>query len=414
MSEASARLGHTAAVDTRKKPTATLILVLLGVSYVFNSMDRQAFPALLSRINDEYQLTLAQGGFLSTVFAINIALFGACGAWFMRRFGRRATIVGGMLSYSLFTFLTPLASSFVGLAVYRGLTGAGEALHICAMFSCVGAYFGARRGTAIGIINACFGVGAFLGPVLATMMFAHTDSWRLPFYAFGVGGAIVACIIWLAVPKEFTEVEDTEGLAKGSTAASAGGPVVLFNRNLVMSALAFALVGLSFFAFTALYATYLRTQLGYSVSAAGTLFGLYGIGSLAGFFCGWLGDTLGTRGWIAALAALAAVALLLFHGPDSFAMQAVFSICFGVLVTGYLYPRFMTVLQRNVPAHQVNYAVPVGMVAFYAPGLFAGYVFGRLAELLDWSTASLLVLVLPPLLGVVLTSFYRKHDARGA
>lgn len=385
------------------------ILALLGISYIFNSMDRQAFPALLGQINQDYQLTLAQGGFFSTIFAINIALFGACGAWFMKRFGRRATIVGGMLSYSLFTFLTPTAGSYIGLAAYRALTGAGEALHICAMFSCVGAYFGARRGMAIGIVNACFGIGAFLGPVLATTLFEATGSWRIPFYVYGIAGAVVACVIWFGVPKEFSECNDTEGMKD----TSSGGPAALLNRNLLIAAAAFALIGFSFFAFTSLYATYLRTHLGYSVSAAGTLFGLYGIGALGGFFGGWLGDKLGVRGWVGAMILLCIVAFLLFNGTAAYGVQAVLAVSFGLLVSGYLYPRFMAVLQRNVPSRQINYAVPIGMIAFYTPGLVAGYAFGKLVDQIGWSAAAFFLLAVPPLLASLLTLFYRRRNARG-
>jgi MFS family permease len=385
-------------------------LALLGASYVVNAMDRQAFPALLGPINREYALTLAQGGFLSTIFAINIALFGACGAWFMQRFGRRATIVGGMLSYSLFTCLTPFATSFAELAVYRALTGAGEALHICALFSCVGAYYGTRRGTAVGAINACFGIGAFLGPVLAAQLLVQTGSWRTPFYMFGIAGAAVALLVWRMVPADFSEARDTEGASGLATS----GAQRLWNRNLIVSAASFALVGLGFFAFLSLYAVYLRTQLGYSVSEAGTAFGLYGIGSLGGFFGGWLGDRWGTRGLFVATVGLAVIGFLLFHGPASFGAQCALSLCFGLLVSGYLYPRFVCVLQRNVPTHSINVATPIAMVSFYTPGLFAGYLFGRLTEAMGWSVAATAVIVVPAALAMILTLCYRGAAARGA
>jgi MFS family permease len=385
-------------------------LIVLGSSYVINAMDRQAFPALLGQIGRDYSLTLAQGGLLSTVFAINIAIFGACGAWFMRRFGRRATIVGGMLSYSLFTCLTPLATSYSQLVIYRALTGAGEALHICALFTCVGAYYGTRRGTAIGIVNACFGIGAFLGPVLASSLMTQIGSWRAPFYIFGVAGACIAIIVWRVVPSEFSEARDTEGAFGGAE----NDPRRFWNRKLIVSAASFALVGLGFFAFVALYATYLRTQLGYSVARASMVFGLYGIGSLGGFVGGWLGDRWGEHGLLAATLALGVVGFLLFHGTASFGAQAALSLCFGLLVSGYLYPRFVCVLQRIVPPLQMNAATPIAMVSFYAPGLFAGYLFGKLTEVLGWSAASSLVIVVPAALATALMLCNRGGGSRGA
>jgi predicted MFS family arabinose efflux permease len=386
-------------------------LAILGLSYILNSIDRQALPALLGEIRRDYDFTLAQGGLLSTIFAINIAIFGACGAWFMKRFGRRATLIGGILFYSLFTFLTPLASSFAGLATYRALTGAGEALHICAMFSCVGAYFGARRGAAIGAINACFGIGAFVGPVLATLLLSQTGSWRIPLYGFGLAGVAVVLLVWLLVPSEFSEARDLEGAVPAPQSAT--GQRLVISRNLVVSALGFALIGLSFFAFTSLYATYLRTQLGYSTADASAVYGLYGIGSLGGLFCGWLGDRWGKRGLLAVTLSLSLVGVLLFQGPTAHAAQGALSLCFGLFVSGYLYPRFVSVLQRNVPATHINTATPIAMVSFYTPGLIAGYLFGLLIESIGWSTAALLVIALPPLLAFLLTLAYRPEHARG-
>jgi MFS transporter, DHA1 family, inner membrane transport protein len=161
------------------------IVVLLGISYMFNSMDRQVFPALLSAISPQYGLTLPQAGLVSAIFTVTVAIFGALSGWFMIRFGRKAVLVGGLVAYSMFTLITPLAGGFLSLAAFRTLTGAGEAPQIGAIYACLGGYFGSRRGTFMGIIQAFFGLGALLGPVLGTRLFAWSGSWQLSFYVFG-------------------------------------------------------------------------------------------------------------------------------------------------------------------------------------------------------------------------------------
>lgn len=387
-----------------------LLVALLGASYIINSVDRQALPAVLGPISSEFGLSLSQAGLLGTAFALNIAVFGAFGAWFMRRLGRKKTLLGGMLFFSLFTLLTPLAGNYRSLVTYRALTGAGEALHIAAMFSCVGAYFGARRGMYIGIVNACFGIGAFIGPVLATGLLGMSGSWRTGFYLFGIGGFILAGIIALTIPAHFTEARDTEGMRTATSGASGH----VFNLNVLLAAAVFALVGLGFFAFVALYATYLRVALGFSTAAASGLFGLYGIGTLTGVIGGWLGDRWGTRGLRSALVLLALVGYFLFHAPALFWLQGSLAVAYGALVSGYLYPRLLAVLQRSVAAEHVNAAVPIGMVAFYSPGFFAGLLFGRAAESLGWHDASLLVIVLPAVAALLLTLMYRSAQSRGA
>ncbi|WP_225031181.1 MFS transporter [Paraburkholderia sp. XV] len=413
MSDTITQSKHSAVTpdDTLSRPALAFILLILSVSYLFNGMDRQMLPALLGQINADYHLTLAEGGFLSTAFAFNIALFGAFSGWCMKRFGRRSTLVGGLLAYSLFTFLTPFSNDFVGLAVYRALTGAGEALHICAIFSCVGAYFGARRGAAMGVINASFGVGAYLGPVLGTLLFAMTGSWHTPFYAYGVAGAVAALLVLLFVPKHFSEARDLEGVTDVPN-VEVGEPVRILNRNLVIVALAFALLGISFFSFTALYAVFLHTQLHYTIPAAGATLGMYGIGSLFGIVGGWLGDRLRTPGMLVATLLLAATGHLLFHGPTSPFLQGGLSFAFGMLVSGYLYPRFISVLQRNVPAKDVSHAVSIGLPFFYIPGMAAGYSFGHLVEHFGWSPGATLMLTVPPLFAFLLLLAYRPQLSR--
>src|SRR6201987_3205698 len=97
------------------------IVALLGISYMFNSMDRQVFPALLSAVIPQYGLTLPQAGFVSTVFTVMVAIFGALSGWFMAGVGRKAGLGGGRLGYSLLTLINPLATGFTTLSLYRTL-----------------------------------------------------------------------------------------------------------------------------------------------------------------------------------------------------------------------------------------------------------------------------------------------------
>ena len=389
-----------------------MILLVLGVSYMINAMDRQVFPAVLGPITTEYGLTLSSGGFLSNSFTLTVAIFGALSGWFMARFGRRRTLIGGMIAFSIFTALTPMAQGFSSLALFRSLTGGGEALHIGVIFACIGAYFGENRGMAIGVINAFFGLGSFLGPVLGSILLQKTGSWRTPFYVYTAFGIACALLVWMLIPKSFLEVTDTEGAGAGSQEAR---PPLrqLFSRNLILCAVSFGLVGFCMFSYMSLYATYLRTQLGYTTVAAAATFGMYGVGTLGGFFGGWLSDKLGTRGMLGALFALAAISYALFNGYESQGLQSVLSIAFGFLISGYLYPRCMATMQRNVAPAHVGYAMAVAIPMFYLPGLLAGYVFGQLTQSLGWGAAAIYCLSAPALLATVLLLFYRPSEARG-
>lgn len=393
-------------VDSDARPSsmrlAIGLVLLLGVSYMFNAMDRQVFPALLGSIRAEYGLTLPEAGFVSTVFTVNVAIFAALSGWFMAKFGRRYVLLGGLVSYSLFTLLTPFATGFVSLTFLRALTGVGEALQVGAVFACMGAYFGARRGAAMGAMQTFFGLGAFLGPVLGTRLESWADSWSASFYVYGVAGILVAIVAAIAMPMEFTDAGPSPSLVRDTEKTTD----TIWTHNLILSAVSFGLVGFSFFSYSALYASYAHTVLGFSVVDAGAALGMYGIGAMLGVVGGWLGDRISNKSIVAGLLLMATAGYVLFHGVAHFRLHLLLSLVFGLTMSGFLFTRFMAVVQRSVDPSRIGHAGAVALAAFYIPGPFAGWLFGKLVETAGWSAASLLVVVGPPLLGVILMSLY--------
>jgi predicted MFS family arabinose efflux permease len=284
----------------------------------------------------------------------------------------------------------------------RALTGVGEALQVGAVFACMGAYFGARRGAAMGAMQTFFGLGAFLGPVLGTRLESWANSWSVSFYAFGVAGIAMAIVAAVVIPLEFTDAGPTPSLARNAEMPTAS----IWTRNLILSAVSFGFVGFSFFSYSALYANYAHTVLGFSVVDAGAALGMYGIGAMLGVFGGWLGDKISNRSIIGGLLLMATAGYVLFDGVPQFRLHLLLSLVFGLTMSGFLFTRFMSVVQRSVDPSQIGHAGAVALAAFYIPGPFAGWLFGKLVETAGWSTASLLVVVAPPLLGVVLMSLY--------
>jgi MFS transporter, DHA1 family, inner membrane transport protein len=390
---------------------ALAIVGLLGVSYMFNSMDRQVFPALLSAIIPRYGLTLPQAGFVSAVFTVMVAVFGALSGWFMSRFGRKAVLVGGLVAYSIFTLVTPLATGFVSLTTYRTLTGAGEALQVGAVFACLGGYFGERRGTFMGIIQAFFGLGALLGPVLGARLFLWSGAWEVPFYVFGGAGILMAFVIAVSVPRQFSDASEDDcrsELTPGATASA------LLSRNVLLTTAAFFLIGTSFFSYTALYATYLHNNLGFSVTEASTSLGMYGLGALGGVIGGWLGERLGPGGVSACFLVLAATGFALFNIAVYPAAHAALSLLFGLMVSGLLFARLMSMLQLSVHPERIGAAVALGLGGFYTPGPLAGYLFGKLAVVLGWGPAAVSTITLPAVIAASLMCFFEMRSMRTA
>ena len=408
--DASADLGPTPKATPPMTAGLVGIILILGCSYTFNGMDRSVFPALLSPINKEFGLSVAQGGFLSNIFTLNIALFGASAGWFMGRFGRKWTLVGGWIAYSIFTLLIPLAHAYPALAFFRAMTGAGEALQIAASYSMLGAFFAHRRGAFLGIHNAFFAIGTFLGPFIGTHMFAALGSWRPPFYLYGITGVAAALGVIFLVPSSFSEKVDAEEV---SMAGAEGCPEGLINLNSALCVIAFFLTGFSFLAYTALYTLFLRDSLGYSVVAAGTAFSMYGIGGLTGLVGGWVSDVLRRYGLGLSLAVMAGSGYLMFNGVSSLPAQMLLSFVFGAMLSGFLYPRFMAVAQRSVRPHHIGGAMSMMLPAFYLAGFISAPVFGSLAPLIGWANAGTVSITLPAAAAGLITLLISPARMRG-
>jgi predicted MFS family arabinose efflux permease len=258
----------------------------------------------------------------------------------------------------------------------------------------------------MGIVQAFFGLGALLGPILGTRIEAASQSWSLSFYAFGVAGIVVAIVAAVAIPKGFTNAGEDHQQAKAMTVTSYEESHPLLSRNLLLSAGAFAMVGLSFFSYAGLYATFLHSERGFSVVAAGSALGMYGLGAMGGAVGGWLGDRAGRLGTLAALFLLGGSGYALFHLDATPVVHSALSLTFGLMQSGFLFPRLMTLTQYSAHPQNIGYAGSIGLAGFYVPGAFSGLLFGAAVNAWGWSTASTLMVTLPPMLGVILMCFY--------
>ncbi len=384
-------------------------MIVCSLSYVINAMDRQVFPSLLVAIDKHYNFALPQGGLLATIFTLGLGLCGILAGTMVQRYGRKNTMLIGIAIYSIFTLLTGVAVGFADMFLYRAFTGAGEAMQNAALFTAVGTYFYRNRAMALGVLNFAYGIGGFFGPLFGTQIFARTGTWQTPFYIYGVLGLIFTVLIALVVPKVFTEAADRA--VPDAASDRSGGK--LWNRNVVLCAITAAVIGVSMYGYIGLYATYLRTELHYSVPAAGFALSMFGIGALMGIPAGWLGDRFRQRNVIlAALVGAMIVGYALFHGFEAPAQQAVLSFLEGTFASGFLFVNVYALIQRSAPPDRVAAASGIFVTCLYLGAAFAGYLFGSLAKAYGWGTAAVIQLDLIVVIGIAAMLMFDDRAAR--
>lgn len=369
---------------------AAAFFAICAATYVVNAADRMIFPVVLRPLANEYGFTLAQGGFLATIYLLGLGIGGIGTGYLIDRLSRKSSMIIGILVYSLFTILTAAAFGFLDMALYRTLTGVGEAMQNVALVIAVCAFYPGARTFAIGLIQCALGFGQFIGPRLGAALLADTGDWRVPFYAFGAVG-LVGAVAVVFVSKGFTE-------QRGPTAAQAASdahiPPGLWNRNFCCVLLAVTLRSFPFFAFLGLYTTFLTAELDFPLATAAAALSLFGLGPFFSPLAGYIADRMNQKTFqIVCLAAMAVAGFLIFNVATSPFEHQALSFVEGI-AGGFAYVNGYSLAQRSVKNSMIGQASGFYYAASTFPAAVSGYFMAKLVEIFGWGAGATLMMSL--------------------
>ena len=139
-------------------------------------------------------------GFVLSSFFIGYLAFQVIGGWLANRFGGRTVLGIALISWSIFTFFTPIAAS-VSLSLLiavRIAMGAGEASLAPSAFNIFSRWAPEKeKATIITIFSAAATMGTLLALIL-TGWITQRYGWEMSFYIFG-GAGIVLAMCWYKV-----------------------------------------------------------------------------------------------------------------------------------------------------------------------------------------------------------------------
>jgi len=285
--------------------SASLVLALLLIAYIFNFLDRQILGILGPGIQADLHLSNAQFGAIGgTAFALLYAGLGIPLAYLADRTSRSAVVAGSVVVWSAFTALCGAAGGFWSLFLFRLGVGVGEAGGVAPSYALIADYFPPeRRARALAIfslgIPLGLGGGAFVGARLADWF-----GWRAAFVIMGLAGLALA-------PVMRAVVRDLPRPAATSARIPLGTVFPIVARKPAFWLLAFASSASSLCGYGLALWTPKVMMLSFGldlVSTGNFLASVLLIGGCAGVFAGgWLADRLGVRdhGWYAKLPAIA-------------------------------------------------------------------------------------------------------------
>ena len=175
------------------------ILFFLFVATGLSFLDRQVLSMTIIKIQEAFQFTDVQYGWVNTRFLISYALMFTIGGRLMDTVGSKIGLALSVGLWSVAASLHGVMGGFYQLLVFRFLLGAGEGGCFPGAAKAVYTWFDEkRRGFANGIAIGGSAIGAVIAPPL-TILISDSLGWRWSFIMPGIIG-IIWVIGWLIIP----------------------------------------------------------------------------------------------------------------------------------------------------------------------------------------------------------------------
>jgi predicted MFS family arabinose efflux permease len=357
------------------------LLSVLTLTFGFVFFDRAAMSFLAPFVARELALNNVQIGLLASALSATWAVSGyTVGRICDRRGNYRVILVGAMVVFSLCSFVSGLATSFIMLLLTRALMGAAEGPVLpIAQTLMAQASSESRRGFNMGTMQTfgSYALGAFLAPIVLISIASHWG-WREAFFVAGVPGLICAVAAWGTVRDPSRRPATAGSMARTSSSLRE----MLRHRNIrLCMALAGLLVGTVMLGFVFL-PVYFAHALRMSPTEISIMMSMMGLSSvISGLLVPGISDRVGRKPVMLVTAILALLmpigAIFLWQTPVVLA-----AMLFIGCSVGSLAPMLMaTVPAETIAGERVAAAIGLVMgIGEIVGGVITPIIGGALAD----------------------------------
>jgi ACS family hexuronate transporter-like MFS transporter len=189
-----------------------VILALLFFATTINYVDRAVLGVLAPTLQEYFNWTAQDYGFISAAFTLAYAFGFLFAGWFIDKMGTRIGYTVYLIVWSLAAASHALARGIFSFAAARFALGIGESGNFPAAVKTVAEWFPKReRALATGIFNAGSNVGALLAPIVVPWV-ALTWGWQVAFIGTGLAGLVWIVFWWpiYRIPAEHPKLKKEE------------------------------------------------------------------------------------------------------------------------------------------------------------------------------------------------------------
>jgi len=294
-------------------PAQRRTLLAAAMGWGLDAFDAMLYALVLALLMRDLGMNKTTAGLLGTLTLVASGIGGILFGFLADRVGRKRALMASILTYSLCSFASGLATSIAMLAAARFVLGLGMGGEWNTGATLVAETWPSQfRAKAISLVQSSWAIG-FAAAALVAGPVAHYFGWRAVFFV-GILPALVTLWIRRGVPESalWEEREESansirQGDTGGDVASHSSAPIsVIFRAPYLKPAFALLFFNLfCLFAWWGLF-TWMPPYLSLPVSQGGRGFGVMGtttlllvlnlFGMLPGYVSfGWVADRLGRR-----------------------------------------------------------------------------------------------------------------------
>jgi MFS family permease len=281
----------------------TLAAAALG--WMLDSFDAMLYALVLAHVMRDLGMSKATAGLLNSLTLLASGIGGVLFGFFADHIGRKRALMLSILTYSVCSFASGLATSVLMLACFRFVLGLGMGGEWNTGATLVAETWPTElRAKAISIVQSSWAIGYALAALVSGIVLQYAN-WRVVVFV-GIGPAFITLWIQSKVPESAMWEQRSSAANEDRSKKSETGFATLFQRPYVR--FTFALLFVNFFGMFAWWGlfTWLPPYLSLPVEQGGRGFGVVGttmllvILNLFGMFpgyasFGWVADHLGRR-----------------------------------------------------------------------------------------------------------------------
>lgn len=406
---------------------------LLCLLMVFDFADRMIIASILPYIQQEWKISDAQAGLLSSVLTLGMVLFAFPISIFIDRWSRIKTASLMGIFWGIASAAGALTQGFSQLALTRFFVGAGEAAYAPASYAWISAAFPRRRlQLALGLFSASQPIGMALGIAFGGYIAQHYG-WRHALGLLAIPGIVIAILLYrgrdyktfthqhsLSETDQQTQLTSSEKAKQHWDAVKQSWRLIRRTPSLILTYLAIAMVTLQWIPMVFFLPSYLHRIHHIELSQASLMTScilLIGIVTLP--LGGWVMDTLSNQYQKAKLyVSLVGYSLAtLFYGI-AFALltdlvwQFSLIILAGALLS-FCSPAPLSLTQELVPPSARALSGTSSVMTIHLLGSIPGpFIAGLVSDAFGISTALTVVPVISGVLAIILLGFAAHFYSR--